>query len=107
MLIDRPVLSPPCNSERRHSERVAPANTISVDSGIPRRDGVLRDISTTGISVEYPSTAGPVNPDVEIGELVRLNVLGGAQFIGRVTRIFEGGFAMRFDNNFDTARRVI
>jgi len=87
--------------ERRDSSRTKASRVISVNSGRPYRGGALRDISTSGIAVDYPAGTQAEDKPVEIGEMVKLILGGVSTFSGRVTRTFEGGFAIRFNWQLD------
>lgn len=92
--------------DRRSGVRSKVTERVIVNSGKPYRGGVLYDISTTGIAIEYLIEDGVIDEPLEDDEMVKLVLDGLSVFSGRVARIFEGGFAVRFDWDADL-RQVI
>ena len=81
---------------RRH-QRDLVETEMTVNDGHPYGGGILHDMSVGGAAVMYPEDAAPTSEPVVPGQVLFLNLPGLAKMPARVARIFDGGFAARFD----------
>lgn len=84
------------SKEMRQTVRRKVKPIVDVNQGVPNRGGHLRDISTTGAAIYYPPDRKAVDQPLELDEIVFLNV-GKTALPGRIVRMFENGFAVKFD----------
>ena len=83
--------------ELRDRPRHTVTDVIDVNGGTPNRGGVLKDISSSGAAIAYPAEHKAVDAPIELNERVRLNIRGRDNLQGNVVRIYDGGFAVRFN----------
>jgi len=81
----------------RDRPRHVVTKVIDVNGGAPNRGGTLRDISLSGAAIVYPENFSPVDAPIELNEMIRLNIQGRDKFLGKIVRIYDGGFAVCFD----------
>lgn len=84
-------------NEMRENTRDLVENNVAVNNGSPFHGGMLHDISHSGAAVMYPKEAVSIGEPVEIGQILNLRFQGRGNLPGRVSRLFEGGFATKFD----------
>lgn len=87
--------------EKRRAERTKASTVIDVNGGVPYRGGLVHDLSSTGVAVVYPDGIAPIDGPLNVGEPLNLVLGGVAKFPARVARIFDGGYAVRFDTTID------
>jgi len=81
---------------RRH-QRDLVETAMTVNDGRPYGGGILHDMSVGGAAVMYPEDAVPTSKPVVAGQVLFLNLPGLAKMPARVARVFDGGFAAKFD----------
>jgi len=91
----------PYLDEKRRGDRVPLDCAVDVKDGRSLPGGVVRDVSKKGVAVQYASDNGAVECPLEIGETVPLAMAGRSVGEGRVTRKFDGGFAVELDDEID------
>ena len=70
---------------------------IDVNDGKPYRGGLLYDLSVSGAAVTYPQESSPTGEPLEVGQTLVLSFAGKTRMPTRIVRIFDGGFAGKFD----------
>lgn len=83
--------------DMREYKRNVVAGNVTVNDGYPYHGGTLVDLSFSGAAVMYSPEAAPTSEPIIIGQTVILKFHGRKQMPGRVTRIFNDGFAVNFD----------
>jgi|GEM_PF-4386456 len=91
----------PYLDEKRRADRVPLGCTVGINDRRSFPDGIVQDISKKGVAVQYPPHAGTTECPLEVGETVPLAIDGFSVVPGRVTRKFEGGFAVALDVELD------
>ena len=88
--------------ETRNFERRRLSKIIAVNQGTPNRGGILLDLSLGGAAIVYPDDIEVDDSPLKIGEVLPLNLGGSTLLPSRLVRIFDGGFAIKFDFSLDT-----
>ncbi len=83
-------------NEKRQHQRNPVTTTVPVKGGVSQQ-GVLRDMSVGGAAITFPDTNLPAADLVSVGQYMMLTFNDRAKLPGRVTRVFQDGFAARFD----------
>jgi hypothetical protein len=83
--------------EMRRHPREEIAHEIMVNDGCPYQGGTLQNMSIGGAAITYPPELGPASAPITVGQVVMLKLQGKTTMPSRVTRIFDGGFATKFD----------
>ena len=81
---------------RRH-QRDLVETEMTVNDGHPYAGGRLHDMSVGGAAVMYPEDTVPTGEPVVPGQILFLNLPGVAKMPARVARVFDGGYAAKFD----------
>jgi len=89
------------SKETRNFERHSLLKPIAANNGVPNRGGVLQDLSLGGAAIVYPEDVDVVDRPLKIGEVLPVNIGGASSIPSRVVRIFNGGFAIKFDFSID------
>lgn len=77
---------------------------ININSGLPFQGGVLYDASVGGVCVKYPENIEPVGRPLEVGDILFLTMDGKTVMGSEVVRVFDGGFATKYDHGLDKPR---
>jgi len=87
--------------DMRTHQRNLVQTEIDVNDGKPYRGGLLHDLSVGGAAVTYPPEASPTGEPLEVGQTLVLSFAGKTGMPTRIVRIFDGGFAGKFDFTLD------
>ena len=74
---------------------------VEVNGGMPFRGGRLRDISSSGAAVTYPTDTPTQDKPLKAGDELDLLVNGVTKLPGHVARTFDGGYAVEFNWGVD------
>jgi len=74
---------------------------VIVNDGVPYRGGMLRELSRGGALVIYPVGVPPEGEPLVVGQELLLSLAGKAKMPSRVVRVFDEGFASKFDFSLD------
>jgi len=85
------------DKEVRKHQRDLVETEMTVNGGHPYGGGTLHDMSVGGAAVMYSEDAAPTSEPVVPGQVLFLNLPGLANMPARVARIFDGGYAAKFD----------
>lgn len=83
---------------RREHRRVRPVIPFKVNDGSPYEGGTIYDVSATGVAVTYPKGIDPTTTPVEVDQDLSLIAADTILFESRVVRVFENGFACKFEH---------
>ena len=89
-------MQPDNHTDKRKSPRTEPVFEVNLSYGPPFKDGLLKDISPTGVAIVYDSKQLPENELMTKGSLVTLQVKGNYWLKGHLVRKFDNGFALEF-----------
>lgn len=103
---DRKLKPIPGTKEKRSTDRRTLTSVIGVNSGLPFGGGTLRDVSKTGVAVQYPDGTGAVDSHLKVAETVKLTVDGLFVIPARVARTFDNGFAVQLECDLDVWRTL-
>ncbi len=90
-------------SNKRSHYRSKLSAEIEVNDGTPFQGGVLHDISVSGAAIAYPPAVESDKNPLEIGQALILKMGNGTKLPAKIVRIFEEGFATKFDFSLDQA----
>jgi len=82
---------------RRRSVRQVVEKTICVNDGVPYLGGVLYDLSSGGAAVKYMPGMKATADELNVDESVELRLDRRVSLPASVVRVFEDGYAVRFD----------
>jgi hypothetical protein len=88
-------------SEARFFERRRLSKIVAVNQGVPNRGGVLMDLSLGGAAIVYPEDLEADDQPLKVGEVLAVDLGGSTPIPSRLVRVFDGGFAIKFDFSLD------
>lgn len=83
--------------ELRQHIRVLTIDDVDVSYGSKNNVGKLYDMSVGGAAVNYLGLVAPTGETLVVGQELILIIQGKVTMPGIVARIFDGGFATKFD----------
>lgn len=90
------------NDKRMHQRDTLDID-IEVNDGKPYRGGRLFDLSAGGAAITYIDEVKATSKRLKVGQLILLIFGNNTKFPAKVVRIFEGGYATKFDFSLDCA----
>ncbi len=94
-------MADPNSRESRNFERRRLSKIITVNQGVPNRGGILMDLSLGGAAIKYPDNVEVEDMPLKIGQVLPVDLGGASPIPSRLVRLFNGGFAIKFDFSLD------
>ncbi len=92
-------MTEPPDRDRRKCERYELKKSVRAETGGREVEGHVRDISASGVALN-------IDLNLNNDDFVQLHINNVGDVQGRVTRTFEGGFAVEFDDGGAPSRLI-
>ncbi|MBT3559324.1 MAG: PilZ domain-containing protein [Rhodospirillales bacterium] len=101
--MDMPTILATKNKNMRLYQRSVVRTDVEVNNGNAYLGGKLLNFSYGGAAITYPDKNDLKGNSLEVGQEMLLDLDGKVKFPARIVRIFDGGFAAKFDFSIELA----